>query len=542
MRVLITRPAEDARPLADSLRALGHQPAIEPLLDIRIMPDAPLDLDGVQGLLFTSANGVRAFAARSAVRDLPVYAVGDASARAAVEAGFERVESAGGDVADLARLVIAQADPKAGALLHVAASQLAGDLAGDLAKAGFTVRRAVLYEAIPAIQLGRETLAALREGRLDAALFFSPRTAATFATLIDQAAMAATLKPLTAFALSPAVADKLAGFGFGAIRVAERPDQDSLLALLQEFAMNTPTPEAEAPKPAKKSGAGSIVLVWLLVLAAALAVGTLALGPKVNDLFRQTHSDDQATETRLELIERRLATIETALATQAKRLDETAKLAGAGLAPTPPNTQLEDQVARLTARLESAERALAEVAAKRETNPALLLAIGQVREAARSGQPYASELAVARLAASTDAAILALLDGLAPSAERGLPTLAALKRAFEAAKPSILKEAAPADADWKAKTLDRLSKLVTVRRIGETAPPESADGAVARAEAALARDDLAAAAGALANLEGPAAEAAKPWLAEAARRLEGERRLSELASRAAAQAARAGTP
>ena len=52
----------------------------------------PLDLDGVQALIATSANGVRAFAARDPRRSLPVCAVGDATARAASDAGFADVE------------------------------------------------------------------------------------------------------------------------------------------------------------------------------------------------------------------------------------------------------------------------------------------------------------------------------------------------------------------------------------------------------------------------------------------------------------------
>jgi len=100
MRVLITRPREDAAPLAARLAAKGIDSLIEPLLLIHLLPGAPLDLAGLQGLLVTSANGVRAFAARQPDRDIPVYAVGDASARAAGVAvvvmsyGYTRIPSA----------------------------------------------------------------------------------------------------------------------------------------------------------------------------------------------------------------------------------------------------------------------------------------------------------------------------------------------------------------------------------------------------------------------------------------------------------------
>src|SRR5512147_1864047 len=106
MHALITRPQDDAKPLAAALAAKGIDCTIEPLLQIVPIEDTTINLDGVQALLFTSANGVRAFAAKSARRDLKVLAIGEGSAAAARETGFPEVESAGGDVAALATLVI----------------------------------------------------------------------------------------------------------------------------------------------------------------------------------------------------------------------------------------------------------------------------------------------------------------------------------------------------------------------------------------------------------------------------------------------------
>src|SRR5512138_2054943 len=132
MRILVTRPREESVRLASLLEAKGHDVLVEPLFTIEPEPDAPLDLDGVQALLMTSANGVRAFAQRSPRRDLRVFAVGDATADAARAFDFETVESASGDVGDLARLVRERVRPEDGALLHSAGSVVAGDLAGAL--------------------------------------------------------------------------------------------------------------------------------------------------------------------------------------------------------------------------------------------------------------------------------------------------------------------------------------------------------------------------------------------------------------------------
>jgi uroporphyrinogen-III synthase len=236
VKALVTRPREDAAVLVRALAARGVEPVLAPLLNITPTPDAqarlPDLLAGAQALLFTSANGVRAFAAASERRELPVFAVGDATAAAARIANFRSVHSAGGDVADLAELVAARLAPTGGALVHGAGSVVAGDLAARLDAQNFAVRRAQLYEAVPATALDAAAAAALARGEVALALFFSPRTAATFVRLAAAAAMLPACRTMTAIALSPAVAAALAPIAWRGVRIAAAPTQGSLLATL----------------------------------------------------------------------------------------------------------------------------------------------------------------------------------------------------------------------------------------------------------------------------------------------------------------------
>jgi uroporphyrinogen-III synthase len=234
MRVLVTRPREDAAPLVAALEARGHEVLVEPLLTIVPRADAawPAGHDAVQALLVTSANGLRAFAAADPRRDLKVFAVGEASAAEARAAGFTRVAAAAGDVDALARLVIERADPAAGALLHPAAGRLAGDLQGLLAAAGFTVLRVVLYDAVPATRLTSACREAFSQELIDAVTFFSPRTAATFVSLIERGDLAENCRKCAALCLSAAVAAQLSGLPWRRVVVAVQPDQASLLAAL----------------------------------------------------------------------------------------------------------------------------------------------------------------------------------------------------------------------------------------------------------------------------------------------------------------------
>jgi uroporphyrinogen-III synthase len=229
---LITRPRREAAPLAAALAARGVEAVVEPLLDIHQFGGPPLDLGGVQALLCTSANGVRALAGRTAERNLPLLAVGDATAHRARNEGFSCVDSAAGAIDDLVRLVGRRLRPDAGRLLHVAGSAVAGDLSASLIPSGFSVDRTVLYEARPISRLSDTTAAALADGAIDIAMFYSPRTAAIFARLVDIADLADAMSCVTAISISAAADAALAALHFRERQVALRPDQPSLLAVL----------------------------------------------------------------------------------------------------------------------------------------------------------------------------------------------------------------------------------------------------------------------------------------------------------------------
>ena len=232
MRVLVTRPLEDAERTAAELKARGHEAILAPLMDIRFRSGPLLTLDGVQAILVTSANGIRALAVRSKQRDLPIFAVGPQSAEAARNAGFADVKSANGDATALAEAVKGWARPEAGPLFHAAGAETKGDLAARLSAAGFQVESEVLYEAVPAETLPPDAESALAGGEAEAVLLYSPRSARIFVACLMRAGLAESARRLTALCISDAAAAPLAALPFRVVRVAGHPDQDRLLALL----------------------------------------------------------------------------------------------------------------------------------------------------------------------------------------------------------------------------------------------------------------------------------------------------------------------
>jgi uroporphyrinogen-III synthase len=229
MRVLVTRPEPGAEETAAALRDLGHEPVMLPLLRIEASGVAP-DLTAVQALLVTSRNGIDAFAAATLRRDLPVMAVGERTAAAALAHGFASVRSADGDATDLAHMVRASLSPADGELLHISGADLAEDLGALLAPHGFAVGRAVLYRAVAAESLDPAAVLGAR-----AALFFSPRSGTIFVRLARAAGLEAACDRLVALCLSARVAEAVRPLPWRAVLVADRPDQRRLLSLLSRM-------------------------------------------------------------------------------------------------------------------------------------------------------------------------------------------------------------------------------------------------------------------------------------------------------------------
>jgi uroporphyrinogen-III synthase len=232
MRVLVTRPLDDSLDTAVRLKLLGHEAVIAPLLEIRFRDGGELPLDGVQAILVTSANGIRALARRTGRRDLPVFAVGRQSAEDARKAGFDDVRSADGGSTALATAAAGWADPSGGALLHISGVETAGDLAGALEATGFTVRRETLYEAVQVTDLPEAANVALQANAVDAVLLFSARSSQALVNSTKKAGLEAACSTIVAVAISEAAASPLSPLTFKELRIPTRPNQEAMLALL----------------------------------------------------------------------------------------------------------------------------------------------------------------------------------------------------------------------------------------------------------------------------------------------------------------------
>jgi uroporphyrinogen-III synthase len=233
VRILVTRPQPGAADTALALRTRGHEPIIAPLSEIELLAEVDPKTGPWAAILLTSANGlwgIVSFAHDKKWHGIPVFAVGDASAKAARDMRFADVTSAGGNVNDLANLVAARLEPPA-RLLYLAGEERSGDLAGALRAKNFEVDLVVVYRFLTPHLLPEPAATAL-SADLGAVLHFSHAAAETF---LDAARnsnlLEAALNSPIHFCISEQVASPLRAAGAARIQVAARPNEDALLEL-----------------------------------------------------------------------------------------------------------------------------------------------------------------------------------------------------------------------------------------------------------------------------------------------------------------------
>ncbi|MBM3602708.1 MAG: uroporphyrinogen-III synthase [Alphaproteobacteria bacterium] len=269
---LITRPMMMAERTRRRLHQLGWDGLIAPM--VRIVPTpAPMadsteagvidpTATGYQAVLITSQHGLQQWVLGGALggaleevnRALPLFCVGGASATLAKNLGFRQVVAAAGNADALASLVIDKLNPQAGALLHPTGQGFRAQGWRRLIAAGFRIDQPKLYRQQAIGQLPHEAVDAMLNDRLNAVLFYAPRSASLYQQLAIQAGLTAAHRGLSALCLSTAVAMKVGreletippsqarqphknshnGLGWQRILVAKQPTEESLLEQLVE--------------------------------------------------------------------------------------------------------------------------------------------------------------------------------------------------------------------------------------------------------------------------------------------------------------------
>jgi uroporphyrinogen-III synthase len=230
--VLITRSLPGAKASAGRLIQNGYTPYIDPVLEIHSSQQTPPDLQNIQAVIATSANGVRAFLGQYKHCTLPLFCLSGASKDEASGGQYAgKIHTVPGNAQDLLALALKRLSPKNGPLLWVRGHHAAFDMEAALIKAGYAVQMWEAYAAWPTSALSEETQRAFTEGRINAVFFHSARGANGFARLARQSGV--SLHHSVAIAISPEAAAPLQNCGFTKLHCAPAPSETAMHALLK---------------------------------------------------------------------------------------------------------------------------------------------------------------------------------------------------------------------------------------------------------------------------------------------------------------------
>ncbi len=210
--LLLTRARAQAEGFAELVQQnTDFQCHIAPMQEMRDLL-AEIDLSGVDALVFTSVNGVKSFARRWDVRDIPAYCVGPATANAAAALGMD-AQGAKGNSQSLAALVN---NANLQNPLHIHGLHKAAELPINAASIA-------IYEQV-ALPLNVKTQNILANG-IDAVALFSPRSAQLLADVWQDNWPAPVF-----YCISKATAEPVKNIGN--IHVSAQPNAKEMLALL----------------------------------------------------------------------------------------------------------------------------------------------------------------------------------------------------------------------------------------------------------------------------------------------------------------------
>lgn len=198
---------------------------------------------------------------------------------------------------------------------------------------------------------------------------------------------------------------------------------------------------------------------------------------------------------------------------------------------------VEQQLETLQSSLSQVRSSVSEADDQARRPAATVLAVNQLAEALERPGGYAQELETVRAISRDDAALTGPIGQLGQWADSGIASFGELRARF----PEMARDVAQSDyqregGSWLDSVTNRLTSLVTVRKVGDAAlAAGGTDAALTEAEEAMQADDLAGAVKALGTLQGPAADAAAAWLDQARTRLAAEKALADLRMAAIAQ-------
>ena len=154
------------------------------ILKVGRVRSKPINLSNTQAVLTTSSNSIQVLAALKKNRNIPLFTVGSTSKVIAKKFGFKNVIDCKGDSVKMYNVILSRVSKNKGKLVYIGAESLSLDLPMMLRKAGYEIKRYIVYKTKEVSVINNNFLNLLKLKKIEWILLLSKKGAFSFNKLV----------------------------------------------------------------------------------------------------------------------------------------------------------------------------------------------------------------------------------------------------------------------------------------------------------------------------------------------------------------------
>ena len=184
MHILFTRPLEDCHEMILKFKSLGNEVSHLPLISIEGLRHESFNYSDFKGIIFTSSNAIKFLNTKNIDKKMVCFCVGSATEKKALNAGFQNVIAADGNVENLKELILLNFNSSDGKLLYVSGEIVSNNLDQQLISGGYNVKRIINYRTNPIEKYNQSFIEKMKLKMPEIVYIYSQNSAINFLKVI----------------------------------------------------------------------------------------------------------------------------------------------------------------------------------------------------------------------------------------------------------------------------------------------------------------------------------------------------------------------
>ncbi len=191
------------------MKDTNYQIITYPILKVINIYSKPIDIENAQAVLVTSSNGIYNLANLSNNRSVKIFTIGSSTKNLSEKLGYKNVIDCDGDSVKMYEVVIKNTKIADGSLIYVGADNISVDLPNMFKKAGYRVRRYIVYKTEELKVIDKNFIAMIKDRKVSWVVLLSRKGAANFYNLVKKYIKLNYFSDVKFACLSKKIADEL---------------------------------------------------------------------------------------------------------------------------------------------------------------------------------------------------------------------------------------------------------------------------------------------------------------------------------------------